>query len=376
MTPAASGGRVDLALHGVSLGLTSQLPSFLAYVEATMAPFLVPAASQPPRVESTLEWVEGSPSRDLARAFGATTWDRRPDRDLYLEGTTVYWLRIDDFEDLQIAATWANGRLRLHGRYHFRLGRGRGEALRSLLYRRRRASLEARRFSTLLYYLVYHPLLWILSREQGWELIHAGAVASADGAAVFAGMPGCGKSTLAVAMTADPRWDLLSDNLLLHDSDRVLACPEMLLLDERSIARVGVAVERLKASGERRVYEREAYRPDTTCLAPVRPLAIFHVERAKATSLRAITASDSARRLWFETRMAKEVRRSLLMSRILDLVSGREEPDGVAARASLVERSRSYELQVAEGADLSEVIARHVLPALGERARLAGARRT
>jgi len=364
MSSAEPSTHVRLTLHGVSLGLTSGLDDFARYVEETMRPFLTDVHAGPARVDSRLEWVEGAPRRDLEGAFGVRAYDRRPDRDLYLDGTTAYWLRIDDFEDLQLAASWESGRLSLRGRYHFRLGRGRGEWARKLVYRHRLDALRARRFSTLLYYLVYHPLLWILSRERGWHLLHGGAVTSRQGAVLFGGMPGCGKSTLAVAMTADPEWHMLSDNLVLHDAQRLLACPELLLLDAVSRERVGPAMTRLKRTGERRVYERDAYRPEKTVLEPVLPKAIFHVERGRSSALARISPEACASRLTADSAMAKEVRREALMSHVLDLIADRSAPDAARDLGELTESARCYALQVAEGGSIFEVIERHVMPTL------------
>lgn len=363
MSSGASNAPLGLTLHGVPLRISSELGAFTSYVEETMRPFLGPPSSRV-RVESRLEWVEGAPGRDLKAAFGVDAWDRRPDRDLYIAGSTAYWLRIDDFEDLQLAVTWDEQCLFVRGRYHFRMGRGRGEALRKLLYRGRLDALRGRRFSTLLYYLIYHPILWVLSREKGWHLLHGGAAASANGAALFGGMPGCGKSTLAVAMTADAQWTLLSDNLVLHDAERVLACPELLLLDARSLERVGKAASRLRSTGERRVYERNAYRPETMLLEPTRPSAIFNVERGCATSMEEISPRACAARLAVDTWMAKEVRRCMLMGHVLDLASGRGAPEPRVDLEKLTAASRCYSLRIAEGAALSEVIERYVLKAV------------
>jgi hypothetical protein len=366
--------RVALALHGIGVNLESELDAFTAYAAAALEPF-VTRGNDAPRVESRLEWVEGQPHADPLRAFGVQGWERRPDRDLYLSGTSAYWLRIDDFEDLQLSATWERGHLRIRARYHFRLGRGaRGERLRRLLYRHRLETLRGRRFSTLLYYLVYHPVLWLLGRERGWNVLHAGAVASREGAAVFAGMPGCGKSTLAVAMTADRSWTMLSDNLLLHDGERVLACPELLLLDRASIARVGAAAKRLQATGERRVYERDAYRPDSIEVGPIKPLAVFNVGRARKSELRPLAPSSCMAALVADNLLAKEVRRFAIMAQVLDLVAGTAAPDERARLAALTASAPCYSLWIEEGADLAEVVRRHVLPALsdagGSRARI------
>jgi len=362
--------RVDLALHGIGLVLESENEAFARYTAAAMEPFLS-ARSGAPRVRARLQWVEGAPQEDVQGAFGLQHWDRRPDRDVYLAGDSVYWLRIDDFEDLQLSATWRSGVLELEGRYHFRLARGdRSDRVRKLLYRRRLDRLRARRFSTLLYYLVYHPILWLLSREHGWRVLHAGAVASNSGAAVLAGMPGCGKSTLAVAMTADPGWTMLSDNLVLHDGERVLACPEMLLLDRRSIERVGAAAARLAASGEKRVYERDAYRPDKTELRPTVPSVLFNVGRGSATELARLDAPAAAATLRRNNLLAKEVRRIAIMGEVLDLVAGTTAPDEESALAELVKNVACHQLWVGEGADLARVIREAVAPVVSAAAQL------
>ena len=141
MTSGASNAPVGLTLHGVTLQVSSELDAFSAYVAETMRPFLG-ALTPPVRVESRLEWVEGAPERDLETAFGVNAWDRRPDRDLYVAGSSVYWLRIDDFEDLQLAARWSENCLFIRARYHFRIGKGRGESLRKLRYRGRMDALR------------------------------------------------------------------------------------------------------------------------------------------------------------------------------------------------------------------------------------------
>jgi hypothetical protein len=362
MSERASSARVELALHGIGLVLESENAEFARYTAAAMEPFVAPQPS--PRVRARLAWVDGAPGDDPGKAFGLQQWERRPDRDVYVAGPSVYWLRIDDFEDLQLRATWQAGVLELEGRYHFRLGRGsRSDRARKLLYRGRLDVLRARRFSTLLYYLVYHPILWLLGREQGWCVLHAGAVASGGSAVVLAGMPGCGKSTLAVAMTADPAWTMLSDNLVLCDGRRVLACPEMLLLDRRSLERVGTAARRLAASGEKRVYERDAYRPDTTELRPSVPSVLFNVGRGLRTELVPLDAAAAVATLRRNNLLAKEVRRIAMMGEILDLVAGTSAPDEHAALAALAKSVPCHQLWVGEGADLANVIRETMAPA-------------
>ncbi len=359
----------EFCLHGVSITLESDLEEFATYVRRATAPF---TSSDAPRfsVHSRLKWHEGPPPADPALAFPGSRWSWRPDRDLYLGEGEAQWLRIDDFPALQLAVRWAGDSMELIGRYHFQIG-GDGwiERMRRLRYGHRLDRLRARRFSTLLYYLVYHPMLWWLSRVNGWHVLHAGAVAQGAEALVFSGMPGCGKSTLVVALLADPSRFMLSDNLLLHDREAVHACPELLLLDPPSRERAGPGARRLVATGERRVYGREAYRPDSTVQDRVRPVAIFNLGRGSRTECTLLEPERAVRLLQANNVMAKEVRRIEIMDRVLDCVAQTEAPEQGADLRAMLERVPCYALWIAADAPLDGVIRDHVLPAVSRRTR-------
>jgi len=344
----------------VTLELTAAYEPFLDYVEMAMQPFLTDPVEEP-SVRAHLDWVEGEPTDSPREAFAVNSWDRRPDRDLYVAGSHVYWLRIDDFRDLQIAAECDRG-LHLTGRYHFRLGGGLGGAVRRMRWAGRMERLRARRFSTLLYYLVYYPILWWLSRYRRFHTLHAGAVAAGGRAAVFGGMPGCGKSTLAVRMLAEPDTQMLSDNLIVYDSTQVLACPELLLLDQGSLAMVGAARDRLSATGDRRVFSRDAFRVDSVSLEALKPAAFFSVERGRENSCEPVESAEAARRLLAGNTMAKEVRRLAVMAEVLDLVAQAPTVDPAADLNRLLDGVPAYALRIREGADLGEVVGRYVNP--------------
>lgn len=356
-------GDIHLELHGQRLALSSETPGFLEYVSAAMEPFLC-APDGPPAIECRLEWVEGPRARSLREAFGVEGWQLRPDRDLYIDGNTAYWLRIDDFLDLHIKAVWEDGVLRLTGRYYFSLGpSARSEWLRRLRHRGRLGLLRAHRFSTLLYYLVYHPILWRLSRFAGWHVLHGGAVSDGRRAVVLAGMPGCGKSTLAVALSGLPGWRMLSDNLVLFNASSVMACPELLLLDQGSIARAGAGAQALRPTGERRVFGRDAYRPSETELEPVEPGTILVVERGRNSSATELSAEACRDRMRAGNTMAKELRRIAIMGEVLDRIAGTSRPDELADLGRLASGPRCYALSVGAGKDVSEEL-RGCLPRL------------
>lgn len=330
-------------LHGVSLELHADSPEFLAHALRALTP-LVPLRPRPAQIIARLEWVDAPVTPDIDAAFPGACWDRRYDRDLYAGNGDVYWLRIDDFLELQMKVSWDAGRLNIEGRYHFQVGKDpKWERLRRWRHRRALPALRARRFSTLLYYLVYHPLLWWLSRFDGWHVLHAGAVSSDGKAHVFAGLPGCGKSTLAVGSLAVPGFQMMSDNLLLTDGVHVRACPEELLLDSASTARVGNATDHLLKTGGRRVYARDTYRCDHTNLEALVPHAIHIVGRGRHAESRRIDPEVACARIEGANALAKEVRRCRMMGYVLDLAAGTPPPNEHQIIASLTSKSHCFE---------------------------------
>lgn len=336
-------GVLTVQLHGASLELRSSEADFMEYAARAVAAIGSPA-SRRPAILSRLEWVDGPRPRDLAAAFKTNDWKRQLDRDLYLDRNAAYWLRIDDFPDLVMKVSWSEGRLEVTGRYYYQIGKSpRWEGLRRLRYRNQRAALRARRFSTLVYYLVFHPLLWWLSRFDGWHAMHAAAVAVHGRTHVLAGLPGCGKSTLAVGALALPGAELLSDNLLLTDGESVRACPELLLLDEGSVARIGAAREHLTKVGDRRVFARDSYRAWLTRFDPLRPSMIHLVHRSQCAERNALDPAWAATRLEAGNLLAKEVRRCRIMAQVLDLVAGTRTPDERAVMMSLASSAPCFE---------------------------------
>jgi hypothetical protein len=355
-------------LHGVRVRIESELPAFADYARTALEPWLVEDKGRFD-IRSVLEWRDGPPPRGGKGegAFDPIVWTRRPDRDLYVNDAGAQWLRIDDFPDLQMRLAMRNEALELTGRYFFHLtSGGTAESLQRLRHRAQLEQLRGRRFSTLLYYLFYHPLLWWLSRGAGWHVLHGGAVTTRIGAVVLVGMPGCGKSTLSVAMLADADQRMLSDNLVMHDGANVLACPELLLLDDRSRRLAGAGAQRLVATGETRVYARDAHRIADVETAPQRAGVLLHVERAGEFQLKPLVPRESAARLRAANAMAKEVRRIAIMNEVLDVVSGARRYDEPGAADRLAEAVPSFSLHVPPSTDLVAFMRDKVLAELFE----------
>ena len=345
---------VCFEMHGVRVRIESELPAFADYAGAVLEPFVV-ADEGRFDIRSVLQWRDGAPPRKSGEGgFEPLVWTRRPDRDLYVGERGCQWLRIDDFPDLQMELAMRDDSVEVTGRYFFHLATGStAESLQRLRHRSQLDEMRGRRFSTLLYYLFYHPLLWWLSRGAGWHVLHGGAVATRFGAIVLAGMPGCGKSSLSVAMLANPELRVLSDNLILHDGQNVMACPELLLLDENSRRLAGAGAHRLTPTGETRVFSREAYRVSEMELDPQPVAVLLHVERASEYSLQPIDPAESAARLRAANTMAKEVRRIGIMNEVLDVVSGARRYDEAGAAERLAASAPSFELRMPPVSDLA-----------------------
>lgn len=349
---------LNLNLFDRRLRLESERADFLQYVGVALEPWIDRTPDGKAQITSRLLWRDEVAPRGAAQAFGEVAWDRRPDRDLLLAPGRGWWARIDDFPDLTLSFASSSDALELEGTYYFQIGRERSlERVRRLRRRAQLPTLQGRRFSTLLYYLVYYPLLWSLSRSEGWHTAHGGAVAKNGRALVFLGAPGCGKSTLAVSLLADPKVTMLSDNLILHDKRQVRACPELLLLDKKSLELAGEGAERMQATGERRVFQRDAYRPDVVAMEPAAAAALCWVQRGRKSALEATDAATLVRRSLGGTLLAKEVRRAVIMGEVLDLTTESVAPDAAAALATLAAATPCWILTVGEDGEGAKLAA-------------------
>ncbi|HYD48225.1 MAG TPA: hypothetical protein VEB21_07755 [Terriglobales bacterium] len=195
-------------------------------------------------VEVVLRWHDGAPPARPERMLAAM---RRVDRDLYLGDTSIRWYRVDDLRDLWLAFEWDGRQLRVEGDFHFRVANSeRSDRLRRWLVPRQTTAQRRRRYTTLLYYLVYYPCWWWLEHTGRMHPIHAAGVASASGVTLLAGGSGIGKSTLAVALAAQPGAQLLADSFVLHHQRQVRPVREPLLIDDQSRKWLGDACARLE----------------------------------------------------------------------------------------------------------------------------------
>src|SRR5204863_4425714 len=124
---------------------------------------------------------------------------------------------------------------------------------------------------------------------------------------LLAGLPGCGKSTLAASFLGSPGVELLADNVVLHDATHVYGCFEPLLLDAATRAWLAERVP-LHAVGRRHQYDRDAFHaPHRTGGVP--PGAAVILARGRETRVERLGARECARMLLAINEAAKEVRR-------------------------------------------------------------------
>ncbi|MFQ5903445.1 MAG: hypothetical protein ACE5JO_07130 [Candidatus Binatia bacterium] len=308
-------------------------------------------------IEAHLEWIEGAPPK--AEYAEVSSGKTRLDRDIEIGYNEMAWSRIDDFSDLRLRFSLEENRLRLQGRHFFSLSRSPlRDQIKKAWYWRRLPALREKRFSTLLYYMVYYPAFWWLER-QGLFPLHAAAVDLAGVGVVFCGLPGCGKSTLSLALLSLPEARLLSDNIIFFDRKKVFSCPEPVLVDDRSLELIGKARSLLYPLGRRHVFGRAWCQvvPDRLSDHTV-PRLFFFVGLGKHSSLRPLSHKEAYKRSSAANWIAQEMRRYVVYRSVLGLLSA----DGfhLANREESVVRAlfgqgQCYELTVGSGAGLQKV---------------------
>jgi hypothetical protein len=335
---------VSARIAGVAATVETTDDEFRRFAELHFGPALT-AAAPDARVRAVLRWHEGAPPDRLAAHPELAAMDR-VDRDVYRRAQSLAWFRVDDLPDLQLHLTWTDAALRVEADYYHRLSKtpGRDQVSR-LVYRRRLPELRRRRFTTLLYYLVYYPIFWLLERE-GWHPIHAGGVELPGGIAVFAGPSGVGKSTTVTGLATVPGARLLSDTFLLHRGPEVRAVIEPLLLDRRAREWLGAEQARLHLVRHRYCLGRDGYHLAAEHLTPggcARLLVFPH--RATSHYVRPLDADHARGRLRAGDLLVNDLRRYWAFAAVLELldphplVSKRE-----ASLAALVDAVPVYEV--------------------------------
>jgi hypothetical protein len=253
-----SSDNIPVELAGLRAEITSSFEEFTAYARLHLEPLLV-SESESPAISATLRWHEGAPPERLAGDPKLRDMER-VDRDLYRGDQTLAWFRIDEMPGLQLRFQWDGERLRVEGDYYYWLSAdGKRDALKRLVYRRRLPALRQRRFTTLLYYLLYYPCFWWLERQERLHPIHAAGVEVDGGVIVLAGPSGVGKSTLSTGLASAAGAKLLSDTFLLHRDVATRPVREPLLLDAWSRSWIGDGADLLRPITWRYCLDRNGF---------------------------------------------------------------------------------------------------------------------
>jgi hypothetical protein len=229
---------VEIDLAGVSARLTSDDAVFRDYARLHLAP-LRRRGEGPTVVDAELRWHDGPPPRQRDADLAGL---ERVDRDLYRGDGRLAWFRIDELPGLQLRCRWNGDHLDVTADYYHSLSPNpRRDRLKRWVYASRVEELRRRRFTTLLYYVLYYPCFWWLERRCDLHPIHAAGVEVDGAVVVLAGPSGVGKSTLSTGLSASPGVRFLSDTFLLQRGTTVRAVPEPLLLDAWSQKWIGPA---------------------------------------------------------------------------------------------------------------------------------------
>lgn len=294
------------------------------YAEAHFAPVLGRGEKgAAPVVDAELHWHEDHPPADPLVAYPDTRGAERLDRDLWRKGSSLVWLRVDDMRDLHLRLRFENGKLSVRGDYYHRLSSDRrADRLRRLVYRRQMNAFRRKRFTRLLYYLVYYPVFWWLERERDFHPLHAAAVDTPAGGVLLAGPSGVGKSTLTVGLGSGPKCRILSDTFIAHHGTDLLAVPEPMLLDRWSIEWLGDAGAALTGVDHGYALGRGGFSvPRERFVERSRAAAVVLPRRAPETFVRRIGAEEAAARIDACDDIVNDLRRYRPLAAVLELLS-------------------------------------------------------
>ena len=326
---SATAHSITGSLAGATFRFQTDAADLVAYATGHLAPLAAGAVSAP-AVSATLAWHDRQPPIEHSFERGLGAGIERVDRDVYTDGTTLHWFRVDDLRDLFLRFTWEDGRLDVHGDFYYRLGNSPlSDRIRRLRRWSQRAALRRRRFTTLLYYLVYYPCWWWLEHMRDVHPIHAAAVTTDAGAILLAGASGVGKSTLAVALAMSPGARLLSDSFVLHKGDDVWAVREPILLDAWSRRWLGNAAEQLQSIDGSFGLKRRGYQlPSTRLSDGGRAALLLFPRRTSEPLVRRISSEQAHHRLSAADLIINDLRRYWAFAAVLEQL----QLGGLAAR--------------------------------------------
>jgi hypothetical protein len=348
-------------IAGVKLCFRTDHADLASYARLHLSPLEVHGQDDAD-ILAELVWLEGLPPREAASVFPETNSLDRIERDIYRGKECVVLMRIDDFRDLKMRFVLEGNRLKVTGYYYFHLSK---EPLRNsvkrAVYRGRLFTERQRKFTTLLYYLVYYPCLWWLETRRGIHPLHGGAVATAKGGILLAGAGGVGKSTLTVALTTLRGAHWLSDTFVLYDEFRLYPMVEPILLDQWSRHWVERGMDSLRDITQSRNYGygRKAFHMDPSlCAGSTAASLVLLPYRSDHSSVKRLSALECAAMIRAYYEITGDLRRYWVLSASLGFLDGHTglaEHRAAALRCLLVNAS-CYEVGFDSGTGREELL--------------------
>ena len=240
---------LHLDIHDVGMTLESSEAEFLDFVARNYGPFIRESVTPKVRVMFSREAAE------RARNVGVDL--PRYGDGLFASQDALFWKNEFGFESLVKATDDGLEVLAHHSGLDHEVD----------------AEARLRNFQRSMRWAVHFPIFALQRRDLSRHLTHAAAVAGPEGAWVFAGLNGVGKSTLAARLLDRPGWSHVADNFLLGDASLLYPFPEVIRLSEASLrAASGTAVSTPEAA----VYGKHHLRARNVA-DPVAPHAAFLV---------------------------------------------------------------------------------------------------
>jgi hypothetical protein len=363
-------GKISATLHDVRLALHTDRADFLTSARDYLAP-LLDTDEGAPDIDVQLTWHGGrsngdgqNPARQGAPAGTLHDGMEQLGRRLWAGAGCLHFAEIWQLPGLTLNVTWPDGRLSVDAVYRWPSRRARW--LTALV-----PAARQRLSVALVYYLTYFPWMWWLERERGWILLHAAAIGVPGGSGPFAphegmllsGLPGCGKSTTALAFLNRAEWQIVSDNLLFTDGRAVFACVEPIHVDEqtRELAGSGEALSgRVRPTGRGFSYERQDYEVTPAARAPSAiPRAVGFLHVGRETAVDRLDPGEAARRLLANDYLAKEwlayQESAAAMHQVWPGVGDQNRRN--AHLVALTRSAQCYDVAVARGEDVNRAIA-------------------
>jgi len=335
-------GQLIVSLHKTRLELATPPGDFLTFARSYLAPLLDQPGIQPD-IKIALEW-----NATLPREYSAL---EKLGRRIWVADHHLRYDEIWQAPGLQMEIDWEDT-FTVQATYDW-------PSQRAKWFSRIINSAQKKLFVLLIYYLIYFPCAWWLERKMGWTLMHASAIATPEGGLIFSGLPGCGKSTTALASLSQSTWQVVSDNLLFTNGSRVFACPEPIHVDKETRALVGDLGQRVRPTGREFSHQRQDYEIASQARQQsTTPLALGFLHLGEETSVRPIDPTTATRRLMANDYLAKEwmayQESAAAMHQVWPQIGDQEQ-----RRENLMSLARSmpcYEVTVAQREDIRQAM--------------------